>query len=128
MDYELLESAPDAFLIADDQGRIVFVNALNEQLFGYAPGELVGTSLDSLVPERYRLAHNHLGQYVAPTQPRVMGVGLELSARRKDGTEFAVEISSSPLQSPAGPRFISTIRDVTGRKMAEAERDRLTAE
>jgi PAS domain S-box-containing protein len=116
----ILESAPDAMVIADAKGRIVLINAETERLFGYGRKELVGQLVDVLVPERFRGKHpQHRQGYTAHPRPRSMGEGLELSGLRKDNTEFPVEISLSPIETPEGTLISSAIRDVTARKSAE---------
>jgi PAS domain S-box-containing protein len=116
----ILESAPDAMVIADGQGRIVLINAETERLFGYQRKELVGQVVEILVPERFRGKHpQHRQGYTAQPRPRSMGEGLELRGLRKDKTEFPVEISLSPIETPEGTLVSSTIRDVTSRKTAE---------
>src|SRR5450755_1000969 len=95
---ELLESAPDAILELDDDGRIVLLNRMAEQLFGYTREELLGQTVETLVPEARRKAHKqHRLQYVSQPVTRPMGSGLKLEARRKDGSHFPVEISLSPV-------------------------------
>jgi PAS domain S-box-containing protein len=127
-DYSLLESAPDAIVIIDAAGHIVFANSQAAALFGYTNSELVGQPLEMLIPERYRGIHaGHRRAYVDAPRTRAMGAGLELYARRKSGDEFPVEISLSPLTAD-DLRVISAIRDITGRKRAEAERERLIEE
>jgi protein-histidine pros-kinase len=116
-----LDAAPDAMLVVDDHGRIVLANFQTERLFGYSASELLGQKVEVLVPTRFRTKHpGHRSGYFAQN-PRVrpMGVGLDLLGSRKDGTEFPVEISLSPIQTPDGTMVISAIRDMTVRQRAE---------
>lgn len=115
-----LEAAPDAIVVVDTDGRIVIANRLAEDLFGYTRDELIGIPIERLVPERYQTRHvTYRAQYSAEPRTRPMGEGRELSGRRKDGSEFAVEISLSPLRTERSLLVISIIRDITERKVAE---------
>jgi PAS domain S-box-containing protein len=121
----LLESAPDAIVIVDQKGLIQLINAQTEKLFGYTRAELIGAPVETLVPQCFRGRHwSHREGYAQSPQPRSMGAGLELYGRRKDGTEFPIEISLSPLETAEGTLLCSAIRDVTQRKqLAERHRE-----
>ncbi len=124
----LLESAPDAMVIVGDAGIIELVNGQVEALFGYTRDELVGQPIEILIPERHRQSHvGDRNGYLEAPKTRVMGVGLELHGRRKDGSEFPIEVSLSPLETEHGLLISSAIRDVTDRKRAEHQRARLAA-
>jgi PAS domain S-box-containing protein len=117
---ELLEAAPDAIIEVDREGRIVLVNAAAEDIFGYARAELLGQSVELLIPESARERHGeHRACYWANPVKRPMGFGLVLLARRRDGTEFPVEISLSPVRIDDGFRVTAIIRDVTAKRKAE---------
>ena len=117
----LLESAPDAMVIVDQSGTILIVNAQTEKLFGYPRDELLGKPVEELVPKRYRGRHHaHRDGYFRQPKARSMGSDLELLGLRRDGSEFPVEISLSPLETEEGILISSAIRDVTERKRTEA--------
>jgi two-component system, sensor histidine kinase len=117
-----LDAAPDAMIIVDEAGAVLFVNRQVSSLFGYAHDEIVGRPVEVLMPERFHARHvGHREGYWSSVRLRPMGVGLELFGRRKDGTEFPVEISLSPIDHQHGRLVAAAIRDVTDRKRAEAE-------
>ncbi|HXG14674.1 MAG TPA: PAS domain S-box protein [Calidithermus sp.] len=117
----LLEMAPDGIVIVDQQGRITLANTQAQKMFGYTAEELVGQPVELLVPEPLRSAHaGHRAAYQAQPRTRPMGVGLELAGRRKDGSQFPVEISLSPVETEDGRLVISVVRDITERRRAEA--------
>jgi PAS domain S-box-containing protein len=129
---DLLESAPDAMVIVDGEGRIVLVNSQAVALFGWQREELLGQPVDLLVPLRFRGVHpvHRMGFFAHPT-PRRMGAGLDLTGLRKDGSEFPVEISLSPIQTETGQLVASAIRDATERQRTEQmlrEADRMKRE
>jgi len=117
---ELLESTPDAIVLVNEIGRIVLANGQAETLFGYAREELTSQPVELLMPPRYRGTHvGHRAGYFAQSKPRPMGLGLELYGLRKNGGEFPVEISLSPLETEVGRLGMSAIRDMTLRRTAE---------
>ena len=117
---DLLESVPDGIVMVNREGRIVLCNTQAECLFGYGGGELQGQLVEVLLPQASHAAHvGHRAGYFANPGPRAMGRGIELFGRRRDGTEFPVEISLSPLETEAGTLVMSAIRDIGDRKKAE---------
>jgi len=118
----MLETAPDAMIIVDERGRIAIVNRQAEDMFGYTRAELLGHEVEMLLPESIRKGHlEHRGGYIANPELRPMGPGLHLLGRRKDGSEFPVEISLSPVKTSSGMFVSSVIRDVTQRRRMEQE-------
>ena len=116
----LFEFSPDAIVVTDGNGRITKVNSQVERVFGYTRAELLGLPVETLMPERFRAAHpNHRGSYSGHPSVRPMGTGLELYGRRKDGTEFPVDIMLSPVEADGGPVFLSVVRDVSEKWRAD---------
>jgi PAS domain S-box-containing protein len=117
---QLLDTAPDAMVVANGQGRIEFVNLQTEKVFGYTRGELIGQPIEILIPDRFRTTHvGHRTRFVNEPTFRPMGSGLQLYGRRKDGTEIAIEVSLSPLTTPEGTVVSAAIRDITERRRLE---------
>ena len=124
----LFEFAPDAIVVVNREGRIVQVNKQAERLFGYAREELLNADHDILVPERFRNKHleNRRG-YMAKPHVRHMGTGMELHGRKKDGSEFPVDIALGPLQRKKDIVVLAVVRDFTERKKAQEELEHLAS-
>jgi PAS domain S-box-containing protein len=129
---QFLESVPDAMILSDQTGRIVLANTNTERMFGYSRDELVGKELEILIPERLRALHRkHRGVYHVDPSIRRMGVGRDLCACGKDGVEFPVEISLSPVEIRGKTLVWSAIRNISDRErsiaqlLAELEEKRL---
>jgi PAS domain S-box-containing protein len=125
----LLESAPDPIVIVNHRGEIVLVNTQTEKVFGYWREELLGKPVEILIPERFHSKHiGHRLNYSSDPHTRPMGIGLDLSARRRDGSEFPVEISLSPMETEAGRLVTAIIRDTSEWKRAAIEIRKLNRE
>ena len=117
----LLDTAPDAMVVVDDEGQINLVNRRTEEIFGYTRTELMGKNLEILIPERLRAGHRgHLSRFFTSPGSRPMGSALELFGRRKDGTEVPIEVSLSPLHTGGRMTVSAAIRDVSLRKQDES--------
>ena len=122
----VVEAAPDGIVMADLGGKVLLVNQRTEELFGYDRGELLGKSVDMLLPEVLGEVHaEHRAGYSAAPRTRSMGAGFDLLGRRRDGSEFPVEISLSPITSDGATAVIATIRDISDRLAAEEENRRI---
>jgi two-component system cell cycle sensor histidine kinase/response regulator CckA len=118
----LLDSASQAILSADRSGRIVLANHRAEEMFGYSREELIGAGIEMLLPESKRAAHHRQrDDYFAHPRSRPMGIGMELAGRRKDGTEFAVEVSLSYVNTTEGLFAMAFVSDISQRKLLEEQ-------
>ena len=125
---ELVDAAPDGVIVCDQTGLIVLVNAEAERMFGYSRDELVGQRIETLVPDRARAQHSHhVSGYTGTPRLRPMGIGMQLTGRRKDGSQLPVEISLAPIETSRGLLVTAGIRDVTERRRLERENRRATA-
>ena len=116
----LLESTPDAVVVVDDTGTIVYANRLIEQVFGYAPDSLIGQSVELLLPAHGRSEHRqHRQAYGTAARTRPMGASLDLRGRHRSGREIPLDISLSPIDTDTGPMVIAAVRDITERKRVE---------
>ena len=126
---QLLDSAPDALLIVDSSGTIVYANRQTESVFGHSPSSVVGQKMEMLLPERYRNRHAGLRTgYLASPRLRPMGAGVELWGLRADGSEVAVEVSLSPLETSSGMYLTAAIRDISDRRHAQEALERARAQ
>jgi len=126
---QLLEAAPDAVVVVDEAGRIVFANAQTERLFGYPLDALLGQPVELLVPDQLRAAHvRQRERYSEVPRTRPMGSGVELHGRRRDGTTFPIEISLSPVHTANGKLFSASIRDISARREADAAARRIQSQ
>ncbi len=125
---QAVESAPSGMIMIDSQGRIILTNKAISQLFGYSPDELIGTSIEQLVPHRFRSKHPaQRSQFFANPHPRKMGAGRDLFGLHKNGTEVPVEIGLNPFKTEDGSFVLASVIDITARKLEE-ERFRLVVE
>jgi len=125
----VVEAAPNGIVVVNEAGTITLVNAQTEKAFGYTRAELVGQSVEVLVPDRFRAPHPAQRRgFFADPKARAMGAGRDLFGRRKDGSEFPLEIGLSPITTREGLVVLAAVVDVTERKRAEEERERLTSE
>ncbi|TKC91814.1 PAS domain S-box protein [Trinickia terrae] len=124
-----VEAAPNAMIMVNGEGRIVLVNSQAEKMFGYARDELMGQSIETLVPERFRPRHpGYRDAFFRDPHSRPMGVGRDLYGLRRDGTEMPIEIGLNPIQTSEGPFVLSAIADITERKRAELNLRKRTEE
>lgn len=117
----LLESAPEAIIISNQDGQIILVNAQAERTFGYSREEMLGKPIEMLMPEHFRIGHIvHRADYIGAPSGRLMGAGRDLTGRRKDGSEFPIEVGLNLAETVEGPQVVSFVTDITTRKLAEA--------
>jgi protein-histidine pros-kinase len=117
----IAEGSPNAVVAVDAEGRIAFLNPKAASTFGYEPAELLARPIEVLLPDRLRSGHvEHRREFFDRPQARPMGIGLELAGRRRDGSEFPVEISLTPVQGPVGRIVMATVVDISARKEIEA--------
>ena len=124
--WALVDAAPDGIVLADERGSVLVVNRQLESMFGYDRGDLLGRSVDELLPERFRQVHRaHRTRYRVEPRTRPMGVGIALFGCRRDGSEFPLEISLSPLTTERGVLVVAVVRDISDRMAAEADTRRV---
>ncbi len=124
----IVNTAVDAIITIDDKGKIRSINPATEEIFGFTSGELIGESVGKIMPSADRQMHdNYVSRYIKSGQPKVLGMGRETTAMRKDGTEFPIDISVSEAKVGESRLFVGLIRDITERKAAEEELQRAKA-
>src|SRR5262249_91225 len=117
-----VEASPSGIVLVDREGKIVLVNTQTERMFGYSRKEMIGQSVEMIVPERFHAVHpGHRSKFLRAPKARAMGAGRELFARRKDGTEFPIEIGLNPIETADGTLVLAAVADITARKQAELE-------
>lgn len=117
---QVVEAAPNAMVMVNESGTIEMVNTQTEKIFGYSRTELLGQSIDILLPERFRHHHpHHRASFFSDLHPRAMGTGRDLFGRRKDGSEFPVEVGLNPIETDDGIKVLSAITDISARKRME---------
>lgn len=122
---KLIEMIPDAIVIVNNEGKIRYINSQTTNTFGYRPDELIGETIEILLPNRFKNKHvEHRTNYSKHPVRRPMGTGIDLYGRKKDGTEFALDITISPIETEKGTLVISVVRDISDRKKAEEEAKR----
>lgn len=122
---KLIEIIPDAIVIVDNEGKIRYINSQTISTFGYSPHELIGETVEILLPHRFKSKHvDHRANYSRNPIRRPMGSGIDLYGRRKDGSEFSADITISPIETENGTLVISVIRDISDRKAQEEEAKR----
>ncbi|WP_460447921.1 two-component system sensor histidine kinase NtrB [Alsobacter sp. SYSU BS001988] len=125
----VLDTAVDGILVIEEEGKILVYNKACESLFGYAPEEALGRNVQLIMPSDYASAHDrYLDNYVSTGERKIIGIGREVRARHKDGTEFPVELSVGEARTPDGRQFIGIIRDLRSRKEAERRFNELQAD
>ncbi|HCX80743.1 MAG: PAS domain-containing sensor histidine kinase [Curvibacter sp. RIFCSPHIGHO2_12_FULL_63_18] len=126
---QVVEMAPNGMVMIDKSGTIEMVNTQAESIFGYSRSELLGQSIDMLLPARFRGAHpHHRASYFSDPSPRAMGSGRDLYGLRKDGSEFPVEIGLNPILTATGVKILSAIVDITARKQSEQQLSNLVGQ
>jgi PAS domain S-box-containing protein len=117
-----VEASPSGIVLVDREGKIVLVNTQTEKMFGYSRAEMIGQPVEIIIPRRFRAIHpTHRERFLAMPKARAMGAGRELFARRKDGTEFPIEIGLNPIETAEGILVLAAVADITARKQAELE-------